>query len=119
MRIIGVSTTGRPTGDYRTNRKLNSEQVAELRRLREEKGLSFKKLGEIFGVSDQNAWQIVRGKTWNREAVEFRQQATADDIEQVAPLVARGLSHYDIARELGVTRMSAYRAMKSCAQHKE
>lgn len=119
MRTVGVSATGRPTGDYRTNGKLNSEQVAELRRLREEKRISFKKLGEIFGVSDQNAWQIVRNKTWNRETVEFRQQATADELDQVTQLVAQGLSHYDIAKEIGVTRMSAYRAMKLCEKPKE
>lgn len=115
MRTIGLSAKGKVVGEHRKNRKLTAAQVDELRRLRAEHGWSFKKLGEIFGVSDQNAWQIVRGKTWNVEAVATKQQATEQDKARVLELMAQGFGHIRIARALGVTRYSAYRVMKGAA----
>ncbi|WP_164926547.1 helix-turn-helix domain-containing protein [Bordetella parapertussis] len=112
MQTIGLSAKGKVVGEHRKNRKLTAAQVDELRRLRAEHGWSFKKLGEIFGVSDQNAWQIVRGKTWNVEAVATKQQATEQDKARVLELMAQGFGHIRIARALGVTRYSVYRLMK-------
>lgn len=112
MQTIGLSAKGKVVGEHRKNRKLTAAQVDELRRLRAEHGWSFRKLGEIFGVSDQNAWQIVRGKTWNVEAVATKQQATEQDKARVLELMAQGFGHIRIARALAVTRYSAYRLMK-------
>lgn len=116
MRTIGLSAKGKVVGESRKNRKLTASQVAELRSLRAKHGWSYKKLGEIFGVSDQNAWQIVRGKTWNVDVVATKQQATDADLKEVAKLIAQGLGHVRIAKEMGVTRYSAYRLMKACDQ---
>ena len=112
MQAVGLSEKGKVVGEYRKNRKLTAAQVAEIRSLRAEHGWSFKKLGEIFGVSDQLAWQIVTGKTWNVEPVQFKQQVTDEDKEKVVQLAAQGLGHKRIAQALGVTRYSAYRMMK-------
>lgn len=112
MRTIGVSASGRVVGEYRSHRKLTAEQVAEMRLMRAQHGTSYKKLGEIFGVSDQNAWQIVTGRIWNKEPVSFKQQAMPEDLDQVAQLAAQGHGHNHIAKALGVTRMSAYRMLK-------
>lgn len=109
MRTIGVSANGRVVGESRTNRKMTAAQVDELRRLRAEHGWSFKKLGEIFGVSDQNAWQIVRGKTWNVEVVATKQQVTEQDTLRVTQLMAQGFGLVRVSRALGVTRLSAHR----------
>lgn len=44
--------------------KLTEEQVKELRFLRESKGLSYRALGERFGVSTTHAGFIVRRESW-------------------------------------------------------
>ena len=51
------------------NAKLTAEQVASIRKIRRESGLSYSKIGSMFGTSGCNVGQIVRGETW-READE-------------------------------------------------
>lgn len=44
--------------------KLTEDQVREMRALRIATGLSYKALGERFGVVPQTAWNIVNHRTW-------------------------------------------------------
>ena len=112
MYRMGLSAKGKAVGEWRRNAKLTAEQVAEMRHIRETTGLYYKKLGAMFGVSDQNAWQICKGKIWNVEAVRFVDGATSDESDKVAALAEQGLGHKAIAAALGVTRYSAYRILR-------
>lgn len=109
MRTIGLSANGRVVGEHHPRAKLTFAKVEEMRHLRNEHGLTFKALGEHFGVSGRTAWQIVRGKTWNAEAAATRQQATEQDKARVLELMAQGLGPASIARAMGVTRYSVSR----------
>ena len=44
--------------------KLNEEKVAEMKKLREEQGLTVRELGKLFGVAPQTAWSAVTGRKW-------------------------------------------------------
>jgi len=112
LKLVGLSAKGRPVGEYRANRKLSYEQAMQIRKLRADTGMGYKKLGALFGVSRQNAWYICKGKIWNLEPVRFAYQATPEELEQVAHYAAEGLGHYSIAKRMGVTRMSAYRMLQ-------
>lgn len=113
MHAVGLSSNGGVTGQYRPNRKLTEAQVAELRKLRKERGWTYKALGEHFGVSDQLAWQIVRRKTWNRDPVRTVQHADERDIERIAELAATLRDHKEIARVMGVSRHSVLLLMRA------
>ncbi|MDP2883251.1 MAG: hypothetical protein Q8N89_16930 [Azonexus sp.] len=109
MRTIGLSANGRVVGEHHPRAKLTFAKVEEMRHLRNEHGLTFKALGEHFGVSGRTAWQIVRGKTWAVEVVATKQQATEQDKARVLELRAQRLGPASIARAMGVTRHSVSR----------
>lgn len=56
------------TGEDHLSAKLSEHQVREIRRLRAEKRLSFKKLGLKFGIAATAAEDIVKHTTWRRVA---------------------------------------------------
>ena len=58
--------TGDIRGEKNGRAKLSVEQVAEIRRLYQETGISKVKLGKKFGVSDTQIGFIVRNKEWRQ-----------------------------------------------------
>jgi hypothetical protein len=52
------------SGSRHGNSKMTEASVAELRLVRKEDGLTYKALGERYGISTTNACDIVNGKTW-------------------------------------------------------
>jgi hypothetical protein len=44
--------------------KLTAEKVREMRRIREEQGLSAAKLGVMFNISESVAYRVIRGQKW-------------------------------------------------------
>lgn len=44
--------------------KLTAEKVDEIRLLRQEQGISYRKLGKLFGVSNVQAFKICKGLAW-------------------------------------------------------
>ena len=59
----GGQMKNRAIGVKNCNAKLTWEQVCELRTMRKIQGLTYKKLGEIFGVTEVTARNIVINKT--------------------------------------------------------
>lgn len=51
-------------GETHGMHRLTEDEVRKLRRLREEQGLSYRALGEMFGVSTTHAGFIVRRESW-------------------------------------------------------
>ena len=45
-------------------RKLNADSVMEMRRLRQETGCTYRRLGQMYGVSTSTARDVVLGRTW-------------------------------------------------------
>jgi transcriptional regulator with XRE-family HTH domain len=43
---------------------MDEDKVREMRRLRKEENLSYKELGELFGIHHANAGNICRGVSW-------------------------------------------------------
>jgi hypothetical protein len=50
-------------GEKSSRAKLTIAQVIELRNLRES-GMSYRKLGKMFGIAAPNAWRIVKREHW-------------------------------------------------------
>lgn len=59
----GGHKKNRAVGTRNVNAKLTWEQVCELRKLRNEQGLTYERLGEMFGISDAGARAIATNKT--------------------------------------------------------
>lgn len=53
-------------GNQQPISKLNPDAVRAMRRIYNNGGISFKKLGAEFGVKPDAAWKAVRGFTWKR-----------------------------------------------------
>lgn len=51
-------------GEKHGRSKLTSEKVAEIRRTRQESGISYAKLGKLFGISHVQAYNVCSGKQW-------------------------------------------------------
>jgi hypothetical protein len=52
------------TGESGGHSKLTEEDVIEMRKMRQETGMSYKKLANLFNVSDSAAWSACTKKTW-------------------------------------------------------
>ena len=106
-----TTATGKVFGPYHAYAKMTFETVAELRRLRQQFGLTYRKLGERFGIDHTSARNIAVGKTWvsTPDKVVFR--AGADELERISSLIAEGAGIKKIAGELGVTERSVRKAM--------
>lgn len=55
-------------GESHPQAKLTSTQVAEIRKRYAEQGITFKQLGQEYGVAPQTVHSIVRGKLWKQLA---------------------------------------------------
>lgn len=64
MRAKGRAVYNSAPGELNPSARLTTEQIAELRRVRRETGLSYPKLGRMFGVSTSHAHRIVTGVNW-------------------------------------------------------
>ena len=64
MQTIGLSEKNALVGEYNKNAKLTYEAVEEMRAIRAETGLSYKKIGAMFGVVDSTAARAIEGKTY-------------------------------------------------------
>lgn len=51
-------------GESNPQHKLRADEVLSMRMLRAESGLSFRKLGRLFGISTDAAWRAITGKSW-------------------------------------------------------
>lgn len=51
-------------GSGHANAKLDESQVVEIRRLVRETSMTFRQIGERFGVCAQSAWDAAKGDTW-------------------------------------------------------
>lgn len=111
MELVGLSPKGRLAGEY-CRRKLTAAQVAEMRKTRAEKCLSYKDLGKRFGVTPTTAWRICKGEIWKNEPLTYAYQATEEELEQVTTLAAKGFGYKTIAKLLDVTPMSVYRLLQ-------
>lgn len=56
-----------PRGEHHASAKLTIEQVREIRALRASEGLSYRVIGERYGVSLQTVWYIVTHRHWREE----------------------------------------------------
>lgn len=54
----------RHVGESHPGAKLTEEQVMEIRSLRENTGLPYYKIGELFGVATQTVFQIIKRHAW-------------------------------------------------------
>lgn len=54
----------RPQGEDCSNAKLTAAQVLEIRQLRASTGLSFRKIGERYGVNPNTIRFIINGRSW-------------------------------------------------------
>ncbi len=59
-----IMPTARAIGENAPCHKLTCIEVREIRRLRLT-GISYPKLGRMFGVTNQSVWALVNGVTWN------------------------------------------------------
>ena len=59
-------------GETHCHAKLTAEQVRQLRKVRAESGLSYEKLGAMFGISDTTAFQAVKGDRWKHITEESK-----------------------------------------------
>ncbi len=64
--LVALTRARHMRGDRRS--RLTAEQVADMRRLRDERGLSYRALGRLFGIPHQHAWAICTGRKWREEA---------------------------------------------------
>jgi|SRR5262245_6530410 len=55
-------------GSRKSNAVLTNEKVLEIRRLRADTGLSYRKIGQRFGLCPQHAWQVATGRIWKHVA---------------------------------------------------
>jgi hypothetical protein len=60
----GRARGGSPPGELASKSKLTEEDVVAMRFLRRSKGLSYAKLGRMFGIAAQNARLACLGITW-------------------------------------------------------
>lgn len=67
--IKGRSRTKPRFGEQNHASKLTNESVFSLRKMRNETGISFKRLAEIFGVSTMTAYRACVGQSWRIENV--------------------------------------------------
>ncbi len=47
------------------NRKLSDDDIIKMRKVREEEGIPYKELGQMFGVTTMTAHRACNGKAWN------------------------------------------------------
>jgi hypothetical protein len=64
LRVASVPGKGQPTGERQPSSKLTVAKVREIKELRKTKGLSGRKLGYIFGVSDTIIYKILNNELW-------------------------------------------------------
>lgn len=58
--------TGRINTLNSSSVKLNYEKAQEIRKLRREQGLTYKRLGEMFGISESTPQAIVKNRSWTK-----------------------------------------------------
>ena len=64
MRTIGLSEKGALVGEYNPNAKLTYDAVEEMRAIRAASGLSYRKIGAMFGVRDSTAARAIKGDSY-------------------------------------------------------
>jgi hypothetical protein len=57
-----------PPGVKHHNAKLTDAKVRRIRKLREERGLTYRELADMFGISWQYAWRLCAGRAWKHVA---------------------------------------------------
>ena len=108
MRTIGVSSAGRPVGEFVPAAKLTFAKVEEMRRLHLEELLTFTEIGKRFGVHRKTAASAIRGQTWATPVAKMVQQLEAEDVARLS----LGEGKLMLAKKAGATLASTYRAMQ-------
>jgi len=104
---------GKVLGPHHFRAKMTYEMVDELRRLRQQFGLTYRALGALFDIDHKTARSIALGKTWAPVSVKMVFRAGADESERIRCLVAEGTGTKKIARMLGVTEPSVRLVMQA------
>jgi hypothetical protein len=60
----GRHRTGDVSGERNPQSKLTAEQVRRMKAIRAEGGLSYKKIGALFGVGAMTAYRAITGRAW-------------------------------------------------------
>lgn len=74
----------RPRGERHGNAKLTSEQVEEIRRIYAGGGVTQKEIGKMFGMSNQEISNIIRGAYWKADLLTWE----ADNADMLAKFAA-------------------------------
>lgn len=103
---------GKAFGPHHAHAKLTQDQVDEVRRLRREKGLPYRTIGQMFGIDHKTARSIAIGRTWKPVTGRVVFRASQVELEQVRAMVAQGVGVAKIACTLGATERSVSSLMK-------
>lgn len=75
MQTIGLSNKNALVGEYNPNAKLTYDAVEEMRAIRAESGLSYQKIGAMFGVIGTTAARAIQGKSYSTPAKTLHEAA--------------------------------------------
>lgn len=113
MKPITITPNGCVLGPDNSQAKMTYEKVKELRRLRQQFGVSYCALGAMFDIEQKTARSIASGKTWAPTATKIVFRADNEELERIRSLVADGVGVQKIATILGVTKRSVDKVMQS------
>lgn len=112
MQHSATTATGKVFGAAHAHAKMTSEKAAELRRLRQQFGMTYRALGGIFGIDHKTARSIATGLTWVSMPGKIVFRADDAELGQIRAMVAAGTGLKKAAATLGVTERSVRRLME-------
>lgn len=110
-------------GERAHNSKMTAETVIAIRSMRSETGLSFKRLGERFGISTMQAFRVCVGDRWPmvKDAICPRsgrhRKLSANDVDEIHALYSTGaFLQRELAEMYGVEQTSVSQRLRALAK---